>query len=69
MSELVDAEFIPQGHNVSSHSLRRGGATYLAAANLPDWLIQEMGRWRTDAFKLYTEHKWSDVLDKLSQLT
>jgi hypothetical protein len=38
---------------VSSHSLRIGGASALAAANVPDYLIQRMGRWNSLAFLQY----------------
>ena len=44
--------------NLSSHSLRRGGATYLANHDAPDWLIKQLGRWRSDAFKGYTDYTW-----------
>lgn len=38
---------------VSSHSLRIGGASALAAAGLPDYVIMDMGRWRSLAFLTY----------------
>jgi hypothetical protein len=38
---------------VSSHSLRIGGASALAAANVPDYLIQRLGRWNSLAFLQY----------------
>ena len=37
----------------TSHSLRYGGATTLAAAGLPDSWIQVYGRWRSLAFLQY----------------
>jgi hypothetical protein len=37
----------------SCHSLRIGGATVLAAANFPDYIIQNMGRWKSLAFLHY----------------
>ena len=37
----------------SSHSFRIGGATAAAAAGLPSWQIQELGRWRSQAFRRY----------------
>ena len=37
----------------SSHSLRIGGATILAAAGLPNHYIQTMGRWKSLAFLAY----------------
>ena len=37
----------------SPHSLRYGGASTLAAAELPNCNIQLAGRWKSEAFKLY----------------
>ena len=37
----------------SSHSLRIGGASALAAANVPDYVIQKLGRWTSLAFLAY----------------
>ena len=36
-----------------SHSLRRGGATMMRAAGVPDEDIKRWGRWTSDAYKLY----------------
>ena len=38
---------------ISSHSLRIGGASALAAAGVPDYLIRDMGRWRSLTFLTY----------------
>ena len=38
---------------VSSHSLRIGGASALAAAGVPDYIIMNMGRWKSLAFLTY----------------
>ena len=40
---------------VSSHSLRIGAATTAAAAGLPRWLIQQLGRWTSDCFRTYIQ--------------
>ena len=37
----------------SCHSMRIGGATLLAAAHFPDYIIQNMGRWKSLAFLHY----------------
>lgn len=39
----------------ASHSLRRGGATYYHAIGVSDADLQELGRWKSEAFKMYTE--------------
>lgn len=45
-----------------SHSLRRGGATQMRAAGVPDEDIKRWGRWTSDAYKLYV-HVAMDNLD------
>ena len=40
---------------VSSHSLRIGAASTAAAAGLPRWLIQQLGRWTSDCFRTYIQ--------------
>ena len=47
----------------SSHSLRSGGATVAAEAGVPTWIIQRLGRWKSDCYKVYIES------DKRSLLT
>ena len=39
----------------STHSLRIGGASALAAAGHPDWFIKKMGRWKSLAFLMYIQ--------------
>ena len=39
----------------SAHSLRRGGASWAFRIGLPAEVIQMMGDWRSDAYKLYFE--------------
>ncbi|CAC5407175.1 unnamed protein product [Mytilus coruscus] len=47
----------------SSHSFRRGGATWAFHSKDPSELIQFHGDWRSDAYKVYLEF---DLHDKLS---
>ncbi len=39
----------------NGHSFRRGGATTLSLAGVPNHLIQALGRWRSDAYKRYID--------------
>jgi site-specific recombinase XerD len=54
----------------SSHSLRKGGASHMAASGVPDEVIQRLGRWQSDAYKRYiqvdaaTLKRWSQNISK-----
>ena len=37
----------------SSHSLRSGAATVAANKGVPEWVIQRLGRWKSQCFKIY----------------
>lgn len=39
--------------NVSGHSMRAGGATHFASIGWPDDRIQALGRWSSDAYRIY----------------
>jgi hypothetical protein len=53
----------------STHSLRIGGATVMAAAGLPDYVIQLIGRWKSLAFLTYIRSNLSMFTKALSVLT
>ena len=44
------------------HSLRIGGATALLAAGCPAMVIQSLGRWSSDTYRLYCRSNTADVL-------
>jgi hypothetical protein len=46
----------------SSHSFRRGGASWAFRANVPSELIQLQGDWRSDAYKQYIHFEVDDRL-------
>lgn len=52
MKQTVIAAGLPP-NSYSSHSFRIGAASSAAAAGIPDEEIQQMGRWRSLAFKRY----------------
>ncbi len=53
----------------SSHSLRIGGASALAAAGAPDYIIQLMGRWKSTAFLKYIRLATATNKRAISSLT
>lgn len=52
----------------SGHSFRRGAATAAAEAGLTEYEIQMLGRWRSDAYKLYIESSRSRILNLSTRL-
>lgn len=55
LRELLQAADIPNADKYAGHSFRRGGATSLAYAGVPDSLIKIMGRWRSFTFARYID--------------
>ena len=44
----------------SSHSFRRGGATFAHSVGVPAQLIKLMGDWHSDAYERYLHVSFSD---------
>ena len=53
LSDLLRYAFPTQ--QVTTHSFRRGGASALAAWGVPQYTIQILGRWRSDAYIRYLQ--------------
>ena len=49
-------------HLYSSHSFRRGGASWAFHAKVPSELIQFYGDWQSDAYKIYLEFNFDEKL-------
>lgn len=43
------------------HSFRIGGATSLARRGFPSYIIQILGRWRSDCYRIYTRYDHNDI--------
>lgn len=66
MIEMTRKLLESMGHNSSlyhGHSFRRGGATSLAKQGVPDSVIQTLGRWHSECFKLYIDLPLNKLLD------
>ena len=50
--DILRAAF-PTQPDLNTHSFRVGGASALAAAGVPDYIIQILGRWSSDSFLRY----------------
>lgn len=63
--EALRSTLLNLGHtgNYSGHSFRRGAATSARRAGLTEQEIQLLGRWRSDAYKLYIQAHPSYILN------
>ena len=52
----------------SSHSFRIGAATTAATVGTPAWLIQTLGRWSSDCYKVYIQCPKSTISDALRSM-
>nr|XP_006815366.1 PREDICTED: uncharacterized protein LOC102808214 [Saccoglossus kowalevskii] len=55
LRDLLTRAGIQNPRLYTTHSFRRGAATTAAEANVPDWLIKTLGRWRSDAYQVYID--------------
>jgi hypothetical protein len=53
----------------SSHSFRRGGATFAFESNVPSGLIQLHGDWASDAYKLYLQFSLAATISIAKSMT
>ena len=51
------------GHEFSSHSFRRGAATFALSAGIPETIIRLWGDWKSDAYCKYVDQVPSSVLE------
>ena len=67
LNTIIRALMVRQGvpyASYSSHSFRIGAASSAAAAGIPDWRIQSLGRWSSDCYRQYIrlpEHHTGEV--------
>ena len=55
-------------HKFTGHSFRRGGATALAENGTPDWIIQMLGRWKSESYKKYIGCQPSQICEYVKQM-
>ena len=60
ISELAARSAVEAGR-YSSHSFRMGAASAAAAAGIPEWKIQALGRWSSDCYKRYVRLPSSEM--------
>ena len=51
-----------------THSLRIGGATSLADAKCPDRIIQTIGRWSSECYRLYCRESFREVIQWVTRM-
>ena len=64
---LLDRVGLPS-HQYSSHSFRRGGATFAFSIGVPGELIQSQGDWKSDAYKLYLDMSYAHRVEVASAM-
>ena len=64
---LMDVGLDPCGF--SSHSFRRGGATFAFACGVPGELVQRYGDWKSDAYKMYLQFSYDHKLLVANQIS
>ena len=52
----------------SSHSFRRGGATWALKCGIPGVVVQQMGDWQSDCYKQYLDQLPQSVHDHYRRL-
>ena len=55
-------------HQYTSHSFRIGAATSAAAAGIPEWLIQTLGRWTSQCYQVYIRTPGSIIHDSFQRM-
>ena len=66
---MLTAAGIPEVHKYKGHSFRKGGATSLHTAGVPDSVIRIMGRWRSFAFARYVDTPMHTIIEAGHSMT
>lgn len=56
-----------QSHSMTSHCLRRGGASWLKQSGVPDSIVRVLGDWRSFAFLTYIDSALETRLEAMEQ--
>ena len=65
LRDVLKTAGFPDANEFSGHSFRRGGATAFFAAGIASDIIQLIGDWKSDAYKLYCE---VDIISKFKMV-
>ena len=60
--QLLARAGVSQASDFRGHSFRRGGASWAFNNGVPGELIQVMGDWKSDAYKVYLEYSMSSKM-------
>ena len=56
---------------IKMHSFRQGGATAALAAGCPTWMLEIIGRWKSDAWKAHaflSISQTADIMEKMANV-
>jgi hypothetical protein len=56
------------GRALSSHSFRRGGATWALSSGIPGEIVKALGDWKSQCYLLYLDQIPNDVIDRYRAL-
>lgn len=54
---------LPESQQISSHSFRRGGATWALSVGVPGEIIKSLGDWHSTAYLSYLDQVPQDIID------
>ena len=69
LEDLRKHHLLPDLHgSFASHSLRRGGSTWMGSRGAPEQLQRLLGRWSTAIWRRYCDTPWPTMLGELANV-